>query len=215
MADQPSTLPEWATDETNNTEPSLAQKQAGWGYEQEASSSFFNWWMRLVYLWIVWLSGAVTRERTRWLMPEVNSAGGSGWTFNNSTRCWEQSAASNQLGPIYLPHLAVGDVITGLSIRSRIDGAGTPGVGEFTALQLRRTNGATDEIIGPALPLSDGGSTAWQTWSTDPGLHVQYPHTVAADYTYYLQVASGADWAAGRKSLVSGVAVKTQEPTSV
>jgi hypothetical protein len=53
---KPTQLPEWATDETNNTEPSSGQKETGWEFNQPAVSSYFNWWQHLVFLWIAYLN---------------------------------------------------------------------------------------------------------------------------------------------------------------
>ncbi len=55
---KPTTLPEWASDETNNTEPSSGQKDTGWENNQAAVSSFFNWYQFLVYQWIEYLDAA-------------------------------------------------------------------------------------------------------------------------------------------------------------
>jgi len=55
---KPTTLPIWATDGTNNTEPSLSQKQSGWTPNQDGVSDYDNWYKRLVYDWCAWLDGA-------------------------------------------------------------------------------------------------------------------------------------------------------------
>lgn len=52
---QPVQDPLWASDETNNTEPSLEQKESGWTQHQKGDSAFMNWWMYLVYLWVIYL----------------------------------------------------------------------------------------------------------------------------------------------------------------
>ncbi len=54
---KPNDTPQWATDDTNNTDPGLPQKETGWTNEQVGDSSWMNWWMNLVYLWVVWLNG--------------------------------------------------------------------------------------------------------------------------------------------------------------
>ncbi len=56
MASKPSQLPVWATDQTNNTEPSSGQKQTGWLLNQKAVSSYWNWYQHLVYQWIAYLA---------------------------------------------------------------------------------------------------------------------------------------------------------------
>lgn len=54
---KPNTVPTWNTDASNNTTPSGGQQTTGWTFKQKAVSSYFNWAMRLYYLWITWLDG--------------------------------------------------------------------------------------------------------------------------------------------------------------
>lgn len=54
MATKPSSLPEWATAGAV-VEPLLAEKQLGWVAGSRGPAQWFNWWMRLVYQWMVWL----------------------------------------------------------------------------------------------------------------------------------------------------------------
>lgn len=56
MADKPTTLPEWATAGTNNTEPSAPQKDSGWTPGQDGISDYDNWYKELVYRWCAYLS---------------------------------------------------------------------------------------------------------------------------------------------------------------
>lgn len=60
MANKPTTLPEWNSDDTNQTEPLTAKKEEGWLVEEDPSSAYFNWWMNLVWKWLVWLDDRVT-----------------------------------------------------------------------------------------------------------------------------------------------------------
>lgn len=52
---KPAQYPTWATAGTNNTEPSSGQKASGWTANQVAVSSYFNWVLYTIYLWIVYL----------------------------------------------------------------------------------------------------------------------------------------------------------------
>lgn len=56
MATKPLQTPEWASAGTNNTEPSLAQKQSGWNPNQDGISDYDNWYKELVYRWCQYLS---------------------------------------------------------------------------------------------------------------------------------------------------------------
>lgn len=56
MADKPTTLPAWATDLSNNTEPSSGQKATGWTPGQDGISDYDNWYKELVYRWCSYLN---------------------------------------------------------------------------------------------------------------------------------------------------------------
>lgn len=51
--------PEWASDETNNTEPAALQKQTGWEFEQTGVSDYDNWWKRTAQKWIEYVDSNV------------------------------------------------------------------------------------------------------------------------------------------------------------
>lgn len=68
----PSEYPEWASGGSAAiTDPTLAEKQLGWTGGEEPPAEYFNWWMNLVYLWIVWLASQVTT-------PTLHTVGGAG-----------------------------------------------------------------------------------------------------------------------------------------
>ena len=46
---------EWATGAADIVEPTLGQKQLGWVTGTKPPNGWFNWWMNLIHLWIVWL----------------------------------------------------------------------------------------------------------------------------------------------------------------
>lgn len=48
----PTEYPDWATDETNNLAPPPSKVAEGWVPAEEPPSSWFNWWMNLVGLWV-------------------------------------------------------------------------------------------------------------------------------------------------------------------
>lgn len=57
MATEPTSLPEWDTNGTANTaEPTADFKDDGWPASSEVVSSYFNYWMALVYAWVNWLA---------------------------------------------------------------------------------------------------------------------------------------------------------------
>jgi hypothetical protein len=64
MPSRPSNIAEWGTGSAPIVEPTLAQKQAGWTSGFKPPAQWFNWWMNLVYQWIVWLNALETDPRT-------------------------------------------------------------------------------------------------------------------------------------------------------
>ncbi len=59
MATKPAYTPEWASAGTNNTEPSLAQKQSGWTVGQDGVSDYDNWFKENVYRWCEYINDGV------------------------------------------------------------------------------------------------------------------------------------------------------------
>lgn len=61
---KPSEFPDWATDpqtspisgQPNFTTPPAEKQQFGWNYREIPPRQWFNWWMRMVGLWVRWLS---------------------------------------------------------------------------------------------------------------------------------------------------------------
>jgi hypothetical protein len=71
MATKPSTTPEWATGGGAAVlEPLLAEKQLGWVPGSRGPAQWFNWWMRLVYQWMVWLE-AFEAEAHTWTQQQT------------------------------------------------------------------------------------------------------------------------------------------------
>lgn len=65
MANPPSSLPEWASaGGADITEPSEAQKDAGWADSDIPPNEWVNWWWNLVYQWIAHLAGASAKYLT-------------------------------------------------------------------------------------------------------------------------------------------------------
>lgn len=74
MATKPSSVPEWATGGgAALLEPLLAEKQLGWVPGSRGPAQWFNWWMKLVYLWMVWLD-AFESEAHTWSALQTFSA---------------------------------------------------------------------------------------------------------------------------------------------
>jgi hypothetical protein len=74
MATKPTNKAEWATGGASITEPLLAEKQAGWPVAFKPPAQWFNWWMKLVHQWILWLDAFETEAHT-WTVLQTFNAG--------------------------------------------------------------------------------------------------------------------------------------------
>lgn len=113
MATRPDKLPRWATDETNNTEPSEGHKDTGFeNGEKPISSTDFNWLLNYIYQWLLFVT-------TRTLMVPVRLDGATNWTSDGVI---VESAGVGQT--IFLPlPVAEGDSISAIDVLVRGDGA--------------------------------------------------------------------------------------------
>jgi hypothetical protein len=64
MAVKPTNLAEWATGAAPIVEPTTPQKQAGWPVDFKPPAQWFNWWMNIVYTWVVWLDAFESEAHT-------------------------------------------------------------------------------------------------------------------------------------------------------
>jgi hypothetical protein len=79
VSTKPTQVPEWATDETNNTEPSAGQKATGYTPGQAAVSSYFNWFMRRAGQWCQYLNdGALEGPISITTALQVTAGAGTG-----------------------------------------------------------------------------------------------------------------------------------------
>lgn len=70
---RPSSLPEWNTGGANRVEPLSGKKTLGWANLEILISSWLNWWMNLVYLWLVYLDAVAVNGPRRLLAATVSS----------------------------------------------------------------------------------------------------------------------------------------------
>ena len=63
---QPTQTPDWNTSGSNRVDPPSGQKSSGWTVNQAPPSSYFNWWMNLVYQWVLYLKN-LTLEALVWV----------------------------------------------------------------------------------------------------------------------------------------------------
>lgn len=164
---KPTTEPEWASDdeypagaedeagEENKTEPLAGKKEAGWRPAEKPRGQYMNWWMNLVWLWIVWLNGVNTRERKRVVQPRFST------TFI-SEGAWIQyvtgAIVSNGSGTAMIPFdcFDEGDQIK--SVEVRVNGNGATDV-DYT-LDVADQDDGSDELA----TLTDTNRSATPVW---------------------------------------------------
>lgn len=79
MATKPTNIAEWGTGAAPIVEPSTPQKQAGWPVDYKPPAQWFNWWMKLVHLWIVWLDAFESDPHTWTALQTFNAKIVSTW----------------------------------------------------------------------------------------------------------------------------------------
>lgn len=113
MPTPPTDLPRWATDETNNTEPTEGKKDTGFEVgEKPISSTAFNWLLNVIYQWL-----SFYQTRTRFVQVQLDGA--TSWTSDGVV---VTSAGVGET--IYLPlHCTEGDSISAIDVLVRGDGS--------------------------------------------------------------------------------------------
>lgn len=112
MATKPTDTAPWATDETNNVNPSSGQKASGWTPGQVAISSYFNDWQLKVHRWLEWLDDSVV-------------------DFGDATQVSAGALAADTLQPLTAPYVDVlGDMTVqgDLSVVGDVKVAGALGI---------------------------------------------------------------------------------------
>ena len=201
MATKPVTTPEWATGGGAPVlEPLLAEKQAGWPVAFRPPAQWFNWWMRLVYQWLVWLEAFESEAHTWTALQQLN--GRASITVSGTTPALQ--ITNGTVGAIGLRSEVdngVGVEGSGLAGIQGL-GMGVGGVGGFFS-----SAGGT----GPALDVEhafSGLGLRVRTLSTSPGtailvdgsgffgLEIVGSNTVAAD----IQNSVGAPGSVGLRT---------------
>lgn len=73
---KPSTVPRWADTGISgrNVEPSEPKKTAGWLPGEKPPAQILNWWMALVYSWVLWLQD-ITNQAFTWAAIQTFTSG--------------------------------------------------------------------------------------------------------------------------------------------
>jgi hypothetical protein len=94
---QPSQDPNWNTGGANRVDPSSGQKISGWTVNQAPPSSYFNWWMNLVYQWCIYLKN-LTSEALTWTGAAIFNAAVSTTAGLTATRTAANTTAITATG---------------------------------------------------------------------------------------------------------------------
>ncbi len=71
---QPANDPRWNTNLTNQTDPPSGQKDSGWAAASPLDSSYLNWLLYTIYLWVLYLKN-LTSEALTWLALQTFTFG--------------------------------------------------------------------------------------------------------------------------------------------
>lgn len=198
MATKPTDLPEWATDETNNTEPSAGQKASGWTNGQVPPSSYFNWYMFSVWLWIEWLNSAVVDFGANTVAAGVLDTDEGDVRHGNVAHPispLEMAVSAGTITTVRARHtsgftvwvplrLKIGDTIE--TARMWLDNEGGAAWSNPKIYELDVVSRVATDITGT----NSGGASpeGWFVMTPSSGGHV-----VASGKTYYLEAISGVN----------------------
>lgn len=114
---RPPKLPRWATDLSNNTEPSAGTKNTGWAPNADGISDYDNWFKETTYRWLQHLSeGVHYKDPFEWELisgTATPAAGGQRWT-------WTIGNAPSFVMPLDFP---AGTVIEKVTFSYEVTGA--------------------------------------------------------------------------------------------
>jgi len=126
MATKPTNLAVWATGAAPITEPLLAEKQAGWAVASKPPAQWFNWWMKLVHQWLVWLDAFEADPHT-WVGFQTFNTGIRGYGNNLNPGIRGDSGGSGFAGVHgYSTHSGVGEHAV-LGTHTHANGTGVKG----------------------------------------------------------------------------------------
>ena len=172
MATRPDDLPRWATDETNNTEPSEGKKDTGFEVgEKPISSTNFNWLLNVIYQWLLFLT---TRTRMVPVRFDAIALGATSWTSDGIVIT---SGGVGETAYLEIP-VFEGDSISAIDVLVRGDGAVDANVTIATF-----DSGMAETDIGTVL--DSNRANAWAFLSVPV---TGAPHIVAAGEQIRLKV---------------------------
>lgn len=178
---KPTNLAEWGTGSAPIVEPTLVQKQNGWTSAFKPPAQWFNWWMNVIYTWIVWLDAFESTAHT-WSVAQTFAGltstgigGNNGGNFVGGSGGGDGIHAFGTAGGYGA--VFQGSASGGYGV-SAVGGAGSPGaygqggtnadgtvgLGNGTGVGGRFTGGATgDGVVGVSSAAAGGTFTGGGT----------------------------------------------------
>lgn len=167
---KPVSLPRWATGGgAVITDPPSGNKDTGWTLNQVPPSSWFNWYMNLVYLWTQYLDG-IEGETLDWTVAQTFSSGAS-FTYPNggpfpifgttqiSGYNGTADSASGGIGLLALSgHTTVSGQTTAPAIKAIANPVNAAGVTSVHTVQIEGAKGTVSP--SKALKVTGGNSHA-------------------------------------------------------
>ncbi len=179
---EPASLPEWDTDETNITVPT-AELVDGWAVDQEPPSGFFNWWMNLVYLWIVYFRAASPFTQTISIPLKAPA---------NATPLADATVSGADVWSVGIP-IQVGKIITAIRVRMKDAGgttfrmnlvAVTDGTPSVTSLVTSAASGATQTLSATGLSVTVAANVGYEVkFDLSAGAGLCHIYALEVDFT--------------------------------
>jgi len=174
MATKPATLPEWATSGSAAVlEPLLAEKQLGWVPGSRGPAQWFNWWMELVFEWMVWLEAFESDPHTWSALQTFNAGVLSVWSSGGATAALHGSNTSVGVGgfPGVLGESTNGVGVVGFGKLGGISGGLTAPTAGASAVS--GVAGTSDTFAGSFENTADGVGVKILTSGGTPGTALQ------------------------------------------
>lgn len=204
---KPTVLPEWNSDGTNRTTPSAGQQDTGWISGQKPPSSYFNWWMYYVYMWLLWLDGILTADggMTALANQHITVSGTGRFKHGDMTTSrppygfiLSGTPTLGDAGLTGICHVATPiDLPAGKRIRQIVYTYNRAGAGTITFTLERKTGDSVGANFVVVNTTTVSAGTGWTT-STAASLdltilagwhyHVRIQQTDASNQTNYLEI---------------------------
>lgn len=195
---KPTELPRWAdtgsAPASNITDPPSGNKDTGWATDDVPPSSWFNWWMQLVYKWTQWLDSRP--EPSMASVLTIPSQGGSIASFTVSPQGMVASPVMDETNTSLMRIIAVGSDTThlytsdngGKGWTQRTSNAGTHAL-EAVCQKVGDLSGGTNLFVAVGKTGTIVTSPEGITWTLRTSGTTEHLYSVIWDGTKF--IASG------------------------